>query len=809
LSLKIIVASEVGEREFGAADLPLRIATAPGSQIPVPGPAAALPLAVVDVLDGAPFVQPGGAEGRVEVNGEPLSAARRLRDGDEIDAYGTRIRLALAEGELRLELALDESRYVTAPPVAEEGEAAEDAEEIAPIAYRRREIEEQQATVRRGVPWYGWVGAALAVLAATAWLLFTSTSVRLETVPAEPGSIEISGGWFRLPLGERYLLRPGVYTVTLQSEGYHSLERRFEVGDEDSMTLELEQERMPGRVVVDSAPVAGATVLIDGEEVGRTPLAPRVLEPGEYRVEVLAERYLPWQGRLEVPGLDRTQRLTVQLVPAFAPVTVTSRPAGATILADDEPLGETPATVELPEGRNEISLVLEGYKPWEGRVTAFADTPLTLPTVELERADGVLRVISEPAGANVTVDGRYRGQTPVRISLAPGRRYTVGLSKAGYRAYSRNVVLEAAQGETLRVDLTARIGEVRFSVTPGDAEILVDGRSVGRGDTRLELPAEPQAIEVRRQGYETWRGEVTPRPGFPQTVNIRLRTVEEARLASIPQRVTTSQGAALRYVTPGEFMMGASRREPGRRANENLRRVRLTRPFYIGINEVTNREFLAFREAHDSGADTHPALAGDNNPVASVSWQDAAAFCNWLSRKEGLTPVYEEKFGKLVPVLPLPDGYRLPTEAEWAWAARYQGGAGKLKYPWGQEMPPPEDSGNYADQAAKEIVPTVLPRYGDGFASTAPVGTFPANALGLYDTGGNVAEWTNDYYAVYTGPADDVAVDPLGADSGTHRVIRGSSWQHSGITQLRLSFRDFGTDPRTDLGFRLVRNAPE
>jgi formylglycine-generating enzyme required for sulfatase activity len=132
-----------------------------------------------------------------------------------------------------------------------------------------------------------------------------------------------------------------------------------------------------------------------------------------------------------------------------------------------------------------------------------------------------------------------------------------------------------------------------------------------------------------------------------------------------------------------------------------------------------------------------------------------------------------------------------------------------LKYPWGQEMPPPEDAGNFADQAAKEIVPTVLPRYNDGFASTAPVGTFPANALGLYDTGGNVAEWTNDYYGVYTGPADDVAVDPLGPDDGTHRVIRGSSWQHSGITQLRLSYRDFGTDPRTDVGFRLVRNAPE
>ncbi len=808
MSLKIIVASEVGSREFGPAELPLRIATSAGSQIPVPGPASAAPLAVVDVLDGAPFIQPGEAHGTVRVNGQPLATSRRLGDGDEIEVYGTRIPVALEGDTLRLRIVPDESRYITAPPVVEEASDEEEGE-IAPIAYRRKEIEGQARERRPGVPWYYWSGAALAVLAGIAWLLFTSTSVRLDTVPAEPGSVEIRGGWFRLPLGDRYLLRPGDYTVVVESEGYHPLEREFAVGDEDSLTLELRQERMPGRLIVETLPVDGAAVYIDGEEAGSTPLPARTLEPGTYEVEVRAARYLPWQGTLDMPGLDRTRTLTVQLVPAFAPVTISSQPAGATIVAGGESLGVTPATVELLEGRHEISLVLDGYAPWEGRVVAFADTPLTLPSVQLQEADGILSVVSEPAGANVTVDGRYRGQTPVRLSLAPGRRYTIGLSKAGYRAATRNVVLEAARGETLRVGLTARIGEVRFSVTPGDAEILIGGRVAGRGDTVLELPAEPQEVEIRRQGHETWRGRVTPRPGFPQDVVVRLRTLEEVRLASIVQRITTSQGAALRYVVAGEFTMGASRREPGRRANENLRAVRLTRPYYIGINEVTNREFLAFREAHDSGADVHPALAGDNNPVANVSWQDAAAFCNWLSRKEGLTPVYEEKFGKLVPIRPFPDGYRLPTEAEWAWAGRYQGGAGRLKYPWGQEMPPKEDSGNYADQAAKEIVPTVLPRYSDGFASTAPVGTFPANALGLYDIGGNVAEWTNDFYAVYTGPADDVAVDPLGPDSGTHHVIRGSSWQHSGITQLRLSFRDFGTDARTDLGFRLVRNAPE
>ncbi len=808
MSLEIAVVTDAGTRRFGSADLPLRIATASGSPITIPGPVSPDALAVLDVLDDQPFIQPGGGVPSVNLNGEPLRASRRLRDGDRVEAYGTRIEVALGDGRLTLTVAREESRYTTAPPLLEpQGEQAAE-EEIAPIAYRRRELE-AAVPARRGVPWHYWAGAALGLLAFVAWLLFTSTSVRLETTPAEPGRIAIDGGWFRLPLGDRYLLRPGVYTVELRTEGYRPLERRFEVADEESLTLTLEQERLPGRLVVTSLPVADAEVLIDGESVGTTPLEPRTLEPGDYRLEVRAPRYLPWTGRLDVPGLDRTQVLAVQLVPAFAPVTVSSEPAGAAILIDEQPVGTTPAVVEVPEGRQEISLILEGYKPWEGRVLVFADTPQTMPVVQLEKADGILSVVTKPAGANVTVDGRYRGQTPIRLSLAPGRRYTIGLSKAGYSAQSRNVVLGAAQGETLNVDLTARIGRVSLAVTPGDAEVLVDGRSVGRGSRDLELSAEPHRLEVRREGFEPWRGNVTPRPGFPQTVNVRLRTLEEVRLAAIAQRVTTSQGAALRYVTPGRFTLGASRREPGRRANESLRAAEITRPFYIGVNEVTNREFLAFRKEHDSGADTHPALAGDNNPVVNVSWQDAAAFCNWLSAKEGLTPVYEEKFGVLVPIRPLPDGYRLPTEAEWTWAARYQGGAGRLKYPWGDSMPPPEDAGNFADQAAKALVPTVLPGYDDGFASTAPVGTFDASALGLYDTGGNAAEWVNDFYEVYTGAADDLAVDPLGPETGTHHVIRGSSWQHSGITQLRLSFRDFGTDPRTDVGFRLARNAPE
>jgi formylglycine-generating enzyme required for sulfatase activity len=104
-------------------------------------------------------------------------------------------------------------------------------------------------------------------------------------------------------------------------------------------------------------------------------------------------------------------------------------------------------------------------------------------------------------------------------------------------------------------------------------------------------------------------------------------------------------------------------------------------------------------------------------------------------------------------------------------------------------------------------VPTIIPGYDDGFASTAEGGKFPANAIGIFDGAGNVAEWVNDFYTVPAPGITSPLVDPLGPERGPSYVIRGSSWRHASPTELRLSFRDYGNDPRPDVGFRVARNA--
>jgi formylglycine-generating enzyme required for sulfatase activity len=119
-------------------------------------------------------------------------------------------------------------------------------------------------------------------------------------------------------------------------------------------------------------------------------------------------------------------------------------------------------------------------------------------------------------------------------------------------------------------------------------------------------------------------------------------------------------------------------------------------------------------------------------------------------------------------------------------------------------MPPTQKSGNYADRSADGILTKVLNNYTDGYSISAPVGKFPASPIGLFDIGGNVAEWVNDRYGVSSN-SNGIDIDPVGPAEGQYHVIRGSGWRHASISELRFAYRDFGSRGRLDVGFRIAR----
>ena len=648
--------------------------------------------------------------------------------------------------------------------------------------------------------------AAALFLLALAFLL-TARSVEVAVVAETPANIDVDG--FAVPFGQRFLVRPGSYPLAVSAEGYEPHRGTLEVGSAETQRYEVTLRPLPGRVSFAGLP-AGAALRLDGEPLGTAPLGASAIAAGEHRLAVEAPRYLPLEKTIEVTGRAIAQTISLELEPAWADITVASAPAGATITVGDATLGETPATVEVLQGEQTLSLRAPGFAEYRTTLDVVAGEPRDLGTIALTPAAGVLELASRPGGANVTVDGEFRGQTPLTVELAPDRAHEIALSRPGYRRYRASVTLAAGASEQRDLRLEPRLGEVVLEVDPPAAELRIDGERVGTGSRSVSLPEVEHEIVATLAGYETLRRRVTPREGLRQLVRLELKTEAEARKARLPAEITTALGQTLRLFDPklaprNAFDMGASRRDPGRRANEVLHPVRLERPFYLQTTEVTNAQFRLFQASHNSGQVQGNSLNREQQPAVQVSWQQAAAFCNWLSRKEGLPPFYTEEQGIITGFRPAATGYRLPTEAEWAWVSRVNGEA-LQRFAWGDNFPPETPVENLADNTSAYVTGRVLGGYEDGFVVSAPVASFPPNHNGLYDLGGNAAEWVNDVYVIP--PANTIVkTDPLGTPNGDNYTIRGASWALSKLAELRLTFRDYGQRGRDDVGFRIARYA--
>ena len=651
------------------------------------------------------------------------------------------------------------------------------------------------------------LGIAGVLVAALLFFLFTARSLTLNIdAEAEP-DFSLSGlNW---SFGERLLVRPGEYTLSITAEGYHPYEQIVTVGDADTQQLDIRLAPLPGTVTLTTQP-AGGEIILDELSLGSAPLIDLSLEAGIYTVEAALDRYQRWQGQLDVVGRNQSQTVDIVLLPDWATVSFSTTPSAVTASVDGQPADITAAGVEVLSGQRELVLSAPGFMPMTLPLTVVASVDQDLGAVTLTPADATLTLDSTPAGAGVTVDDTFAGLTPLVLPLSPGDRHAISLSKAGYRGTSLSLTLSRGETASRSVTLAPELGEVRFAIQPAEAEILINGQRVGTGSQSLSLPAVQQRVAVQLEGYASFETEVTPKPGLPQQISVTLLTEAAARKAAMTPTITTPLGQTLVLVDPSveiqiPFTMGASRRDPGRRANEVEHPVELRRAFYIASTETTNAQFRQYEATHDSGLIESYSLDRDHQPVAGISWQQAASFCNWLSRLEGLPPFYRENQGIIIGFNPSSTGYRLPSEAEWAFAARVDGDALR-RFAWGDDFPPNAVVTNVADNTSALVTGRILNGYTDQFVVSAPVGSFPANHRGLHDMGGNVAEWVHDGYAIPS-PNAELAIDPLGAQRGDNYTIRGGSWALSRLSELRLTFRDYGERGRDDLGFRIARYA--
>ncbi len=436
-----------------------------------------------------------------------------------------------------------------------------------------------------------------------------------------------------------------------------------------------------------------------------------------------------------------------------------SDPGGAVVMDGGNLLCKsTPCSKELTLGSHTISMQSERYQ--SNQDTVNVQKGMKPISWKLNPNFGWLSVESTPSGLTVTINGESAGNTPIKDKNLDSGVYEVLVTDPRYVDKGERVQLSAGERQKVSVTLQAREGAIKVSAQDqrGNAlagQVYVDGQKVGGAPGTHKALVGAHRVEVKtRQG--DWSGTVQVKEQQVSNVvaEVNVSAPSDTPSSSTSGTVSSSQ-AGIQWVRipGGTFKMGSNQ-------------VTLS-TFEMSKTEVTVAQYGACVNA---GACTKPktgkyynwGVSGrENHPINGVDWNQAVTFARWA-------------------------GGRLPTEAQWEYAAR----AGTTtRFACGDSDSCLDSMGWYSKNSGKR---------------THSVRTKRANSWGLYDMHGNVWEWVSDWYGSY--PSGSVT-DPVGPSSGSYRVYRGGGWRRSaGICRSANRLRNSPGLRADYLGFRLARS---
>jgi formylglycine-generating enzyme required for sulfatase activity len=574
----------------------------------------------------------------------------------------------------------------------------------------------------------------------------------------------------------------------------------------------------------------------------------RDLADGEHDLIVKAPGYFPFGAR--VTTKNGRGAYQVALVPMRGELVVSVQPGSSVSWVDArgrETLLGRANTDGLVHAEN--ILVAKGtikvehpdYEPALQSDVAVAGEAVTKVTVAQKPLPGELRVFSVPSNADVTVNGIPVGKTPATLRNQPAAQpLAVEVSLRGYRVERRSVTLKPREAQALNVGtLAAAVSGLELRPADGTppldrAVFKVDGRDVRAVKTTGTawmvdgLDPGSREVELALPKYEVWKKTVSVRDAEIAVVPVTLTPLPAMLTLKVtgPAEYVLLIDGTEAPVVSGQAQLAANRTHVLEVRAANFTAV--TRTLTLGPTASENWQVVLGRVSQPAagapwtnpigmkfvpvpGTDVLCAIwetrAGDYErfarvrnavrsapgpeyPISNVSWDDAQAFCRWLTDAD-------RKSGSLLPT----QRYRLPTDAEWSAAVGLPAEDGYSPaekhnritdvYPWGSGYPPPKGAGNFADEALKRArsdAGRTLSGYDDGFEATAPVGSFAPNALGIYDLAGNVREWCED---LYQGGTED-------------RVIRGSGFNHLPTPSAWRQHLPGDRRGGAELGFRCV-----
>ena len=319
-------------------------------------------------------------------------------------------------------------------------------------------------------------------------------------------------------IGGHHFARPGQYTVEIATKATPRCAQAIAVTDAQNQSFKFKLARLPGVLEIRDTGRGPHQCRRQG---GRRGSGRVRLPAGKHQLVIDAPRYLPFKATSTSKAWSGARPSTPQLVPAWAPVRVISEPAGAEVVVDGKAQGTTPAQLELDAGTHRVELRHPGFRNWVSDVQVVANQPQTLGPVRLGLPDGTLVVRTEPAGANVSVGGAFRGRTPVTLDVRPDVALALVAARDGY--------------EPATTSLTwARVNGAKCNWLAAHLRRSHRGRGTGNGGGLRERPSRRQggAGVPAARGAHRYRSAagrvptvshgVTPRPGLPQVINVRL-----------------------------------------------------------------------------------------------------------------------------------------------------------------------------------------------------------------------------------------------------------------------------------------------
>lgn len=494
-----------------------------------------------------------------------------------------------------------------------------------------------------------------------------------------------------------------------------------------------------GSVMVTSTP-SGALVFLDEKQVGQTPLTLDRIASGSHSLRLQAPQYAVERRNVSVAD-GQTANVAVTLAARFAEITVQA-PQGAVVTVDGDRKGSGTLSWRQSEGLCDIVVSMAGHRDARRQLEVVAGRAQTVQLTP-QPIYGSASVDSDLMDAEIWIDGKQYGVTPNVVERLLVGSHTLVLKKSGYADLQQQFSVEEGKEASLLVKLPAG-RSVQFTSEKPGMQIIVDGKKLGTTPLTAVVGIGHHSVSAMRGGdiIDVRDLDITS-AGAPLTMAFRdfnhTFTVNGVQFTMVE-------------VGGGTFTMGATSEQGSDAWDEEKPAHEVTlSDYYIGQTEVTQALWEAVMGSNPSDS------KGDNLPVERVSWDDCQVFIQKLNQLTGKQ-------------------FRLPTEAEWEYAARGGRKSRGYKYAGGNNI----DSVAWCD--------------GNSGNETHPVATKQANELGIYDMSGNVLEWCSDWCGDYTSSSQS---DPQGSSSGSRRVLRGGGC-YNNARYCRVSYRSYGT-----LGYRI------